>query len=581
MLRAALVAVCLGLALAPAIAADAAKRVLIINSFSAQSSPYGLFGAQFRADLARRVGMPIAFYETSLDGARFDPARNTAPFVNLLRELFSDREPELVVPIGPLAAQFYAQNRDKLFPQVPMLVAVAEQRMMRSIALGPKDGSLSLALDIRKLFENILQLLPETQRIVVVVGDAPIERYWVQVTQQVAAAYNSRVAIELVNKLSLGEVEKKVATLPVHSVVLFPQMYVDGAGASQDQDQALERLLVASNVPVFGLFASQLGKGIVGGPLMPEKLAAQRMAQVAQAMLAGDLDSAREVPTVMLAASAYDWRQLQRWRIPESRLPAESQVMFKPPTLWQQYRGIVIATVGVLILQSALLAGLLVQRSRRRRAEAEALSLSGRIITAHEDECCRLARELHDDITPRLARLAIDAVRPSTGSAEGAAAMQAELVRLSEDVHGFSYRLHPTVLDDLGLHEALRAECDRIASGQHIDVALDAGQVPEKLPRDVAICLYRVAQEALRNIARHAHAQTVQVKVVERDGGLQLSVFDDGRGFDQDAPRTRPGLGHSSMAERVRQLGGRLQLRSEPEQGTIIIAWVPLAGGTS
>lgn len=577
-LRAVLAAACVGLALAPATAADAVKRVLIINSFSAQSSPNDLFGAQFRADLARRVSTPIAFYESSLDGARFDPARDSAAFVKFLRERFADIEPELVVPIGPLAAQFYAQNRALLFPAVPMLVAVAEQRMMRSITLGPNDGILSLSLDIRKLFDNILQLLPETQRIVIVVGDAPIERYWVQVTQQVAAAYSGRVVIELMNKLSLADVEKRVAALPAHSALLFPQMYIDGAGASQDQDQALERLVAASNAPVFGLFASQLGKGIVGGPLMPETVAAQRMAQVAQAMLAGDVSAARDVPPVTLATPAYDWRELQRWRIPASRLPADAQVLFKPPTLWQQYRWVVIVTLGVLLLQSALLAGLLLQRSRRRRAEAEALSLTGRILTAHEDERSRLARELHDDITPRLARLAIDAGRPSVGTADGAAAMQADLVRLSEDVHGFSYRLHPTVLDDLGLRDALHAECDRIASGQQIDVALDAAQVPDPLPRDVAICLYRITQEALRNIVRHAHAKTVQVKLLARDGGLQLSVFDDGSGFDTDAPRTRAGLGHASMAERVRQLGGRLQLRSEPGQGTTIIAWVPLAG---
>ncbi len=575
--RSALAVACIGLAWPSAAKAEAngVKRVLIINSFSGENAPFDIFGAQFRADLAQLVTPPIAFYETTLDGARFDPAHDTTAFVSFLRERFAKRPPELVVPIGPLAAQFYARNRERLFPEVPMLVAAAEQRMMSGIALGPKDGSLSLSLDIRQVFDNILQLLPETQRIVVVVGDAPIERYWVQVIQQVAAAYAGRVTIELMDKLSLAEVEKRVAALPANSAVLFPQMYVDGAGASQQQDHTLSRLHSASRAPVFGHFASQLGKGIVGGPLMPERIAATRVAQVASAMLNGDLGAARNAQPVTLAAPAYDWRELQRWRIAESRLPPGSQVRFRPPTLWQQYRWLVIAGLAALLLQSALLGGLLLQRARRRRAESEAQSLSGRILTAHEDERRRLARELHDDITPRLARLAIDAVR--LAPAAGAASMQAELASLSKDVHGFSYRLHPTVLDDLGLADALRAECERIASGQQIDVGLEARGVPENLPREVAVCLYRIAQEALRNIVRHARARTVRVALLPKDQGLQLSVVDDGNGFDTDALFAKPSLGHASMRERVRLLGGRLQLRSVPGQGCSVVAWVPLA----
>lgn len=154
--------------------------------------------------------------------------------------------------------------------------------------------------------------------------------------------------------------------------------------------------------------------------------------------------------------------------------------------------------------------------------------------------------------------------------------MHDELVRLSEDVHAFSYRLHPTVLDDLGLVDALHSECDRAAHGQAIRVDLRVSEVPERIPGDVALCLFRITQEALRNIVRHAKAKTVSVLLQPREAGLELTVVDDGIGFDINGARERPSLGHASMRERVRQLEGDLQIRSVPGSGTTIVAWVPL-----
>jgi signal transduction histidine kinase len=114
--------------------------------------------------------------------------------------------------------------------------------------------------------------------------------------------------------------------------------------------------------------------------------------------------------------------------------------------------------------------------------------------------------------------------------------MREELVRLSEDVHALSYRLHSSVLDDLGLVEALRAECDRVARREPMRVNLEARDVPHKLPREAALCLFRVAQETLRNVARHANARTADVSLAVEDAGLRLAVRDDGVGFDVERP---------------------------------------------
>jgi len=189
--------------------------------------------------------------------------------------------------------------------------------------------------------------------------------------------------------------------------------------------------------------------------------------------------------------------------------------------------------------------GVTIDITKRRQAEEAARELSGRLINAQEEERSRLARELHDDVTQRLALLAIDAGRgernlPSAAGGTAMRAMRESLIRLSEDVHALAYRLHPSILEDLGLIEALKTECERFGRVASIPVDLKAQEVPDPLPHAVALCLYRIAQEALRNVGRHARASAVQVSLRRLDGGVQLAVRDNGAGFDPAQQRDRP-----------------------------------------
>ena len=153
--------------------------------------------------------------------------------------------------------------------------------------------------------------------------------------------------------------------------------------------------------------------------------------------------------------------------------------------------------------------------------------------------------------------------------------MRKDLAHLSEDVHAMSYRLHPSVLDDLGLVEALRAECDRVAHSGDVRVEVEAHGVPKTVSSETSLCLFRVAQEALSNATRHGRASAVTVLLTPRDRGLQLAVGDNGSGFDPASSRERASLGLASMRERVRLLRGLLDIESTPGRGTTVIAWVP------
>jgi signal transduction histidine kinase len=220
--------------------------------------------------------------------------------------------------------------------------------------------------------------------------------------------------------------------------------------------------------------------------------------------------------------------------------------------------------------------------ARLQTAFGELRDLSARLINAEESERARLARAMHDDVSQRLALLAIEAAVKERGLPDAAAgrealrAMRGDLARISEDVHSLSYALHPTILGDLGLAAALKAECDRFSRLEAIPVRLRVDGVPDHLPPEVALGLFRVAQEALRNIARHARARSAIVSVQYEDDALRLSVQDDGVGFDPAQPHSAPSLGHTSMRERMRLLHGELEIDGAPGHGTMVLAWAPL-----
>ncbi|MFA6957289.1 MAG: PAS domain-containing protein [Thermoanaerobaculia bacterium] len=229
--------------------------------------------------------------------------------------------------------------------------------------------------------------------------------------------------------------------------------------------------------------------------------------------------------------------------------------------------------------------GVLRDITESKRSEEALRELSRHLIGAHEEERALLARELHDDVTQRLAVLAIEVGRAELAAAqeplaEAMRSVREGLVRLSEDVHTLAYQLHPSVLEELGLGEALRTECERLGRRSGLALAVELDPVPSVVAKDAVFCLFRVAQEALNNAIRHSEALSATVTVRQFDGGLLLSVRDDGIGFDPAAEGRRKSLGLASMRERVKLVNGTLDIESAPGRGAAIIAWVPANGGS-
>ncbi len=217
----------------------------------------------------------------------------------------------------------------------------------------------------------------------------------------------------------------------------------------------------------------------------------------------------------------------------------------------------------------------------RREAEQLARDLNRHLIVAQEEERRRIARELHDHLSQQLALIAIDLQQLSTSPPDDPATLVTALheqwrrtAEIASDVHGISHRLHPSKLEALGLVATVRSHC-RDVSRQHFAVRFSEEDVPAAIPPDVALCVFRVLEEALNNVVRHSGASEADVALLSADGDLVLRVFDSGRGFGGSGSKLS-GLGLVSMRERLQLVDGTLSITSAEGGGTLVEARVPL-----
>jgi signal transduction histidine kinase len=221
--------------------------------------------------------------------------------------------------------------------------------------------------------------------------------------------------------------------------------------------------------------------------------------------------------------------------------------------------------------------------NKRTQAEHEIQSLTERLIGAQEEERTRIARELHDDFGQQIAALSIAFanLRRQIPEERREAREQADLLyqgllRLASGVRNLSHQLHPAMLEHAGLAAALRSYCAEFSTLSDLSVSFEASGTFEDLSPSVALCIYRVTQEALQNVAKHAAVKDAEVRLIRSTGMIRLTVADHGAGFQPSRARASGGLGLASIKERVRQANGVLVLESEPGQGTTLRVDIPI-----
>lgn len=561
--------------------ANEPKRVLILESFGRDFAPWNAITPVFKTELARHLQAPVEFHNAAVETARQGEPEAEAAFADYVRAMHSRHPPDLVLPVGAPATMFWWRHRPSLFPSCPVVIGGIESRWLKLLTLTSNDAAVAIQLDLGKNPELALQLLPATTNMAMVLGDSQIERLWAAECQRALAPFTNRVQFTWLNKLSFGEMCARVAELPPRSVVGFGTVWVDAAGVPYEQMKALDQICAVSKAPVFGMLEEQLGHGIVGGPLFSSEAVGREAARLAACVLRGEPAGKIPAPVVTAGPPTFDWRELQRWQIDERLLPAGSVVRFRQPAVWQRYRWYILGALAIIFAQAATIIGLMVQRGRRRRAEAAAYELSGRLITGQEEERGRIARDLHDDLNQRLALLSVELDLASHDQAQQGLApklqeMAGQVKDLSSDIHRLSYQLHPAKLDQLGLVAAARSFCDELSVQSRLRIEFTPANIPRELSEEIALCVYRVLQEALGNAVRHSQATQAWAELRLAGNDLCLTISDNGKGFDSAQARNNGGLGLLSMRERARLVCGELTIQAAAGRGTRVELTVPL-----
>jgi signal transduction histidine kinase len=352
-------------------AAAEPKRIFVLHSFGSEYAAFSDLPGSFREALEREWPGPLDFFEVSLELARFAETDEQGPFADYLSALFAQRHMDLVVPIGAPAVSFIQRYRQRLFANTPILLTGQEERRLQDSGVRTDEAAVRSKIEVGRLIENILSVLPETNNVAVVVGDSPIEKFWLEVMRREFQSFTNRVAFTYFDRLSFEDMLKKAATLPPHSAILFAILHTDAAGVSVGSIAALSGLRSVANAPIFGVYDSSLGYGIVGGRLISASDLSRKAADVATRILRGETPGNIKTEPVAHGAPVYDWRELERWHISESSLPPGSEIRFRQASFWERYRWQALAISSVVLLEGALIIWLLSERRRRANAQAE------------------------------------------------------------------------------------------------------------------------------------------------------------------------------------------------------------------
>ena len=345
----------------------ASTRIVVLHSERLELPGSLRFDDSLRAALAAGAEGPFDVFSESLDTTRFPTADDRQAQRDYLRRKYADRKPDLIITVGDAARELLVRDRASLFPGTPIIAGVTRETLD---SLPPGIIGLVTRTQMRTTLELALRLHPGTRRVVVVAGASPMDRREGQTVLREFRAAAPAIEIVELGPLPMEKIIEAVTALPPKTLIFYLHVLQDADGRSFVPHEALVEIARRANAPIYGPYETFVGRGIVGGHVYSFEAAAAKIAVVALQTLRGERP---EGSAIVHDANVYmfDWRQLQRWRIDEGRLPAGSVVRFHERTVWDSHRWWVIGAVAALIAQAALIAGLLAGHAQRRRAQRE------------------------------------------------------------------------------------------------------------------------------------------------------------------------------------------------------------------
>jgi signal transduction histidine kinase len=536
-------------------AAARPKKIVVLYSYGQHFQAWATWSKAIRAELNRQSSWPLDIQEHSLVSARNGDDVAEAKFAEYLKALYAQRPPDLIVTLAAPAARFVQRYRADLFSTTPMLLAAVDPRRVDRSILSEQDAMVGVQFNPIVLVENILRLLPETTTIALINGNAPTERFWAGEMQRVLGPLlENKVELLSYGERSFAETLKAVASLPPHSAILFMQLNVDGTGAIYGDKEPLKSISKVAEAPIFTFDESYFNGEAVGGPMFSPTEGALPTAAVAVRMLGGEKAGGIKVPHVEFSAPKYDWRQLQRFNISESRLPAGSKIFFREPTAWERYSWQIALTLAVIFVQSGLISVLMLEHRWRRFAEVQSrqsmaeLAHVNRFSTAGE-LTASIAHEINQPLGSILAnteaaQIILKSPKPDIGEVNE---ILGDILKEDRRAAEVIRRLHsllqkvPFELKALDLNDLVRETVDflsALAIGRKVELISDMSL--DELPivgdriqlQQVILNLVLNGIDAMMNTP--TKDRIISIRTLRSERFSELSVSDRGPGIPED-----------------------------------------------
>ncbi len=586
------------------------KTVLVLFEETRALSAVAETDDAIRSALQAGSTLPIRLYTEYLGLSWFPEEARELALRDLLQKTYAARRPDVVIVWGTGGLRFALRHRAALFEGVPIVFCAVDPALLPQLDAGSAVTGVSRRIDWTSSLDLIRRLHPGTREVAIVTGSGAVDVRWEAEARRALAGYPGGLTLTYLARQPMPQLLKAVQSLSPGTVILYGAVLQDGAGRRYLPHEALVLMANVSRVPIYAVTPNMLGRGAVGGRFLDFASQGVTAAQLALRILGGE----RLGPADIVEADnpyLFDWHQLRRWQIDERRLPTGSVVRFREASVWDLYKGHIIAAVVVMLMQSVLIAMLLVQRARRQRAEDQArarreeLAHALRVATIGE-----LSASLAHEITQPLTAIATNAntarrLLPTSGAEGGE--LHEVLVDIADDAKragSIVRRVRALVRKQPGEHQPVDinttvTEVTAILRQDiaHADVSLQL-RLAEELPPVIgdAVQLQQVVLNLLVN-ACQAMAGVVdgprmlRIETAEstaKPGSIELTVADTGPGvaepelermFEPFVSSKADGLGMGLSINRsiVVAHGGHIMATRNPDRGLTLHVTLPTA----
>lgn len=560
-----------------------------------------------RAAVNEDEAAPVSLYVENLDLTRFSGAAYEESLQNHLRIKYQDRPITVVVTVGTAALEFAQRWRSSLWPGVPLVFGLVDAQTAAQFKGVPNTTGQTVKLSLDDMVTVARSVTPDLKS-VVIVGDTlarqPLFRQFVPQIPQI----NPSIEVVDLTGLPMLDLLNRVANLPSSSVILYTSIYSDGAGTYYTPADALAAIAQSANRPIVVTAETFLGRGGVGGFVMRPSCIGAGIAKTALRILHGE--KAADIPVEGEGVKAiFDWRQLQRWKVPASSLPAGSEIRFRPLSAWEQYKWQIIGIILIIVTQGLLILGMLAERQRRLRAEVNAREHLSEIAhmnrrTTVGELCASITHELNQPLGSILsnteaAEMMMDSRTPDLGEVrEILADIKRDDRRASEIISRLRNLLKGAVIEteEFDLNEAVDKVFGLLShqangantalstsfSNQKLKVSGDRVQLEQ-----VILNLVMNALESMED-KRSGGRREIVGRTARLDHRFaEISIADNGPGIDANklgavfkpfftTKKHGMGMGLSISRKIVEAHGGEIWAESRPQGGVVFRIRLPL-----